>query len=248
MPNPVPENTVQAVFTAGLVVAGARQDEAQFGIWGVRHHETGNTVDWPSDCQDMAEKLVAHFNATITTKANFSPAVHMETCVVNHYEAATGKVLDQGQAGFTGGTAWNGSGTTSLPWETSVCMSLYGYGAEFVRDKGRKRGRFYLPPLAVAALSDASGMINDTVLGNLRDEFGAFLNAVQGTNFNGTLPPNDPDYWDLRVISRGTKLKPLAPTSTPIVRLQLDSKVDSQRRRERQQPGGAVASAPISHA
>lgn len=248
MPNPVPQDTMQAVFTAGLYVGAERQDEAQWGIWGVRFHRLGNVTDWPADCQAIANALVTKFNTHITGKSMWSTAVQMETVKVNHYEASTGKVLDQGEAAFTAGTAWVGTGATSLPWETSLCISLYGYGAGFVQDKRRKRGRFYLPPMATTVLGTQSGNITDTVLGDIRDQYGALLNDVQGMNIGSGSGGGQPDYWDLRVISKGTKEKPLPPTSTQIVRMQLDSKVDSQRRRERQQPGGQVASAAITHA
>lgn len=248
MPLPVPPDTMRVTMRAELVQAGVPVEEAQFGFWGVRQHFSGNGTDWADDVVTVAEGIRDAWVEHVTKVSFWSSAVQMRTVRVDHLDAANGKTLDQGTAVFEGDTAWAGTATSSLPWETTVCVSLYGYTpGTFTTNKPRKRGRMYLPPPAAVAASGGAGQVFSADLSELSANLGAFFNDVQGINMGTTAPPNDSDYFDLRVVSRGTPEKPLAPTSTPIILIQMDSRIDSQRRREQSQPALTTASVEIEH-
>jgi hypothetical protein len=172
----------------------------------------------------------------------------MDSVKVDHLSATNGSTLDQGVALFSGADAWVGSATDSLPWETSLAVSLFGYErGVFATNKGRKRGRFYLPPMGVNVLSGKSGQLTDTALTALNTQLGAFLNDVQGMNFSSGSPEQDEDYFNLVVMSIGTPSKQLDPTTTPVTHMYIDGELDSQRRRQRQVDAVETVSTVIEH-
>lgn len=244
-----PSDMLRVRLRATLWESGAQQEEAQFGFYGQRLHTVGQTTDWPADVQEIANKVRDRWNSQITYKAAWSGDVHMDSVKVDHLSATDGKTLDQGVALFTGGDAWVGTGAKSLPWETALCVSLFGYErGVFERDKGRKRGRFYLPPMSSQTLNDVGGEVDSTVMNNLNTVVGNFLNSVQGMGFSSGDGPSGDDYFNLVVMSIGTPLKPLDPTTHPITHYYIDSKFDSQRRRERQQPARQTVTGTVDHA
>lgn len=249
MPLPVVPDAMKVTFRATLEHSSGPVEEAQFGFTGVRVHRTGNPTDWKADVQQLAEKVRDKWIERVTQKGFWSAAVRMATVRVDHLNAADGKTQDVGIAPFVGaGNEWYGSGADSLPWETTMAVSLYGYGAgEFVLNKARKRGRMYLPPMAILAASGYAGQMTQGNLNNLTANMVAFFNDVQGAEFDSGSPEQEADYFDLRILSRGTQLKPLDPSSTPVTRIRLDSRIDSQRRRERQQPILAFAEGAVEH-
>lgn len=249
MPLPVPPDTMRVRLRATLGDGALPQEEAQFGFWGVLQHFIGNTVDWQSNVDEMAVKVRDAWNTAVTNKGFYGTTVRMESVTVDHLDAANGKTLEQGVAPFTGSDAWAGSASASLPWETTVAVSLYGYAeGAFATNKARKRGRFYLPPMAPGVLVGQTGQLGGAALDGTSANMGAFLNAVQGAELGDDGGELNTDYFDLRVISRGTPLKPLPPTSTQIIRVTVDSKIDAQRRRERQQDPDGLRSVEIEHA
>lgn len=248
MPLPVPSDTMRVTMRAELLQANVPVEEAQFGFWGVREHVPGNQIDWQADIESLAEKIRDDWNEHMTNKSFWSTAVRMSTVRVDHLQASNGTTLDQATATFDGDDAWSGTATNSLPWETTVCISLYGYvPGTFTPNKPRKRGRLYLPPPAASASSGTAGQVFSADLSELVGNVTAFFNAVQGSPLGNTTGPGENDYFDLRVISRGTPEKPLAPTSTPIIVVQADSRIDSQRRREQSQPPLATSQGTIAH-
>lgn len=249
MPLPTPENVLRVRLRATLRVGATPVEEAQFGFYGVRHHLTGNTVDWPTTVVTMANGVRDRWNDHITNKIAWSDAVTMDTVKVDHLEAATGKVLDQGVATFSGDDSWQGTSAASLPWECALAVSLFGYEkGVFATNKGRKRGRMYLPPMATGTISERGGLVNDSTLAALNTNFGAFFNDVQGMEFPEGGPGGVADYFDLRVVSRGTPEKELPPTTTQIKFMYIDNRYDSQRRRERSEDATSVLMTEIDHA
>lgn len=250
VPTPLPtvDNAIRITLKADLMQSGVAVETAQFGLSGVLVHFAGNTVDWDANCAELATKVRDKWNARITSKLFWSSAVRMSQVRVDHLAQADNHVINSGFAPFTGGDAWVGAGQYSLPWETTVAVSLYGYDVgEFVQNKARKRGRFYLPPFAVDVVADPGGQMNGGNLATIHTQVLAFLNDVQGAELGPDGGELNTDYFDLRVISRGTQLKPLDPSSTPIIRCTMDSRIDSQRRRERQQPPQTAVSGAVAH-
>lgn len=245
---PTVADAIQVRYRAVLLNGSTPIEEAQFGFHGVRHHFVPNVTDWPDDVATLATKFRDAWNTHVTGVEYWCSTVKMDSVVVSHLDAANGKVLDQGQATFDGDDAWVGTASFSLPWETALVVSLYGYGGGFTPDKRRKRGRMYLPPLATSACQTTQGQITQSIVLDIASQMEAFFNEVQGAEMGTTVPPaTDSDYFDLRVISRGTPAKPLTPTSTQLIRLVVDSKVDSQRRRERSQDAIWAGTGTIAH-
>lgn len=243
----VPADTMRARFHASLLKGSVVAEEAEFGFWGHRVRTGGADVDWPNDVQFAAEGIRDRWNEHITAKNMFPQSVRLDFVQVDHLAAANGAVLDQGVALFDGDDAWRGTETNSLPWECALAISFYGYTpGTFTQNKGRKRGRMYLPPLAANTLSGGDGQFSDGLLQQLVPMFVAFFNDVQGMELPGAGPLTG-DYWDLVVVSRGTPDKILTPTAYPITRIQADTKIDSQRRRERQQDANNVSFGAVAH-
>jgi hypothetical protein len=138
------------------------------------------------------------------------------------------KVVDSGFANFaqSGDGSYAGTGATSLPWETSMVVSLAAYPAgSFAVNKGRRRGRFYLPPMVPAVVSGPTGEFTPQTLTNSVAAFGDFLEQMTG-EISDTIPDQ------LRVVV----LSQVDDAVRPVEHLWIDSKVDSQRRRENRQP------------
>lgn len=94
------------------------------------------------------------------------------------------------------------------------------------------RGRVYLPFTRVAQL-DATGQVSGIALATIADDFKTFADAVIGA-LNGVLPGYQGPY----VVS-GTH-----GMANAVTRYVIDSKVDTQRRREDKQAPAATQSRP----
>lgn len=149
-------------FTAGA-------DEIQnTGFWARVEGASGVDFTWSDFVNNAAEKIVQSWHDDFATAA-FSPYITAQRCVVYHYSQDHKTVLDRGEAAFTGDNAWAGSGTTALPPQVSLVLSLYGYDpATFVANRQHKRGRMYLPThaggntnvdTATGTFSDVSGLL-----------------------------------------------------------------------------------------
>nr|CRY97216.1 hypothetical protein [uncultured prokaryote] len=232
MPLPVPTDVVRVRLRATLREGATPTEEAQFGFWGQLAQSGGTGFSWGDVVQLWAEGIRDRWNEHVAYKAGWTDGVAMDSVKVDHLRDTDGSILDQGVATFTGDDAWVGTSSVSLPWETALAVSLFGYDrGVFATDKGRKRGRFYLPPMATGVLEDRGGEISTTVLPYINDQMGAFLNDVQGMSIGDVTDA----HFNLGIVSRGTPQKPLTPTFYPVTNIYVDSKIDSQRRRERQQ-------------
>ena len=130
-----------------------------------------------------------------------------------------------GEAGFSGGAGWQGSNSTSLPWETSMCVNMAAYAPEqHVVRAGRRRGRFYLPPMSPDSVGGTEGQFTAPLMNVVLDDLKAWIESMQ-TPFSGG------EYRHVIISRGGTK----APLDTPgmydVQHLFADSIVDSQRRR-----------------
>lgn len=248
MPLPHPPDMMRVRLRATLATDTVPVEEAQFGFYGQRVHVTGNPTDWAANVQYVADGIRDRWKEHILATALFSPAAVMESVKVDHLSATDGKVLDQGVALFGGDSAWAGTGPDSLPWETSLAVSLFGYERGlFTQDKARKRGRFYLPPGSTELLNGKSGQVRADQLTTLCTQIVAFLNDVQGMHLTDEPPLEQADSFNLVVMSIGTPTKPLEPTTTPVTHVYVDSEIDSQRRRQHQVGPLTTASGTVAH-
>ena len=133
-------------------------------------------------------------------------------------------------------TPWVGTSTQpSLPWETSLCVSLYCYPrGTFQPNARRRRGRFYLPPMSSAVLaSNNSGFVADNVAHGVLSQMHDFCRDAW-QSYLGV------DEAHLGVFSRADS------TVYPVVQISLDAKIDSQRRRQNREIAGALVT-PFSY-
>lgn len=244
---PVAPDLMKVTFHATLLKGAVPSEEAQFGFTGQLRHFIGNQTDWPAIVQTAADGIRDKWNEHIQAKNFWPSSVRLDHVKVDHLDQANGKVLDQGVATFDGDDAWAGTGNASLPWETSLCVSLYAYvPGTFAADKGRKRGRMYLPPFSPVVLGTLDGQMSDGLLQQLVPQLGDFFNDVQGMHI-GDGSGQAQDYFNLVIASKGTTLKPLPPTTHDVIRIQADTKIDSQRRREKQQDANNVSFEVVAH-
>lgn len=219
---------------------GTPTDEFVFGLWGHRFHRVGNGTDWPNDVQTIAEKVRDAWVATVPTKSLYSSAVNLKSAQVYHM-GTDNKTLDKGEATFDGDDTWNGTASGGLPWECATVVSLWGYtpGA-FTQNKGRKRNRFYLPPMATSVMGTYNGKLTSAAQATITSEIGAFLNTVQGMEFDFEPNPAGNDYVQLVALSKGDTAPvggaaPRPPSYTQVLTIGVGNVVDAQRRRRNKQ-------------
>jgi hypothetical protein len=202
-------------------------DVAIFGFHMHRNHTLGDTVDWARDVNDIAtavrDSWVAHM-----THGNFGTAVIGDRVDVYHL-GTDGRTIDKGTAGFTVPNDWRGSQGVSLPWETSLAVTLYGYEpGSFTPQAARKRGRFYLPPMATNAMDSPSGGLGTSVRASLDANLAAFFGDVKTITLHdyGEIAR---DTMKLGILSRRGSI------FTDAVAWGYDDRFDVQRRRENRQ-------------
>lgn len=228
-----------------------KTDEFVFGFWAHRYHFSSNTTDWEADVVTVAEAMRSHW-ITYVDKGNFSSAVNMKAAQCYHLDTAK-KTLNLGEAAFDDENTWNGTAASGLPWEAALAVTLWGYTpGQFTPNKGRKRNRFYLPPLAGTVMTTYSGKITDTARTALTGDMSDLLNHIQGTEIGGTDTPGlNRDYVDLVALSTGDSAPPTGPPRptliTQISTIGIGNVVDSQRRRRNKQVE-SYSSADIEHA
>lgn len=198
------------------------------------HHSIGNTFSWPDAVQYAADKIADKLASHWTALAPYhSPKFGIK-------QVKTSQLDDRGHAVVEGvhtpGATLYGTGTHQavLPPEVAVAVSLYGYvPGNFVADKGRKRGRFYLPYISPDVL-DTNGTVSTAAMPDWLVGWQGLLNDIQGMHTDDATG-SDPDYWDLVVVST----MPPAGASTKVQRVGMDTLFDSQRRRQNR-PQNAV--------
>lgn len=152
----------------GLWAEVVQEGAAAFPGWG------DNTM------QALADKAVNAWVAGFDAEARFSASVDAVRAVVYHYDQSHNEVLDRSEAAFTDANAWGGTASNSMPPQNSVVLSLYGYDpAGYTPQRGRKRGRMYLPTPAAGDI-DATGKLTVTIQQQYLDMGTNFMNALTG--------------------------------------------------------------------
>lgn len=195
-------------------------------FWLQHNHFTGNDFTWSTAVQSISDTILDKFtDHWAGVEGLFAGGYQIQTIKCAQIDS-TGHAVSQGTTPVTSGTLV-GTGTSGvLPPEVALVLSLYGYppGA-FVPQRGRKRGRMYLPYLAGSTLS-ANGKVSSAAMDTAMSGFGAIFNDIQGMHVGVPVPPtNSSDYMAL-VVASGFGI------ATQVDHLAIDNLFDAQRRRQ----------------
>lgn len=215
-----PTNRWMTTWHFELRRSGVLEEEANFSL------HFGGTSYEPTDDQlnSIAEGAYKAWDDNAGS-GDYTNAVVLASTKSYRYNDA-GYVIGIGS--FSPDDKWIGTASgASLPWETSLVLSLYSYErGTFVQNPRRKRGRIYLPPMAASRLDTSnSGYYQDSQVDTLLGQLGAFVEDAEKDALGVALAPPV-------VFSR------VGQALYQITDLYLDAKFDSQRRRERSETAG----------
>lgn len=185
------------------------------------------------DLQQIVDKVRdTWLDVMPTAKTYWSQAVVWESVRLdllnNEAGPRYGKVLTSVFAPFasSGANSYAGTGGNSLPWSSSAVVSMAAYApGQFEVNKGRWRGRYYLPPFIAGLPGGPTGEIPEGSLNPLADMLGEFHETL-----NDEVSDTLPNQLQLVVLSTSDD------TVRRVRQVWMDSKLDTQRRRENRQP------------
>lgn len=215
---PVPADSLVGTLRFDLFDGAVPIGIAEMTTWWRKGLAEGET--WDENCATLAAALLDGWQSNVHGEL-YSTAVHLRDATAIH-PAPDGSALNKQIAA---GATWVGSGNAqSLPWETSLVVSLYTYTpGTFVSHGRRRRGRNYLPPMDSGVLAGAnSGFVSTATRDEALADHKSFLMAVRQSG-------SDDTQYALSVYSRVDGLLHL------VTDLACDVRMDSQRRRERKQ-------------
>lgn len=223
---PVPPGTMRITFNTRL-------GGSEIALYGFHLNATDAEAVGGSFLEEVAKKARdSWLEAFDTYRPVFSQACVWESVRADLLSIEPGvrylKVQDSAFAPFdqSGDNSYKGTGQYSLPWECSAVVSMAAYApGAFEVNKGRWRGRYYLPPLAVNTIGLTTGEMLEATTTGLADTAAEFHNAL-----NGELSDTLDDDIRTVVLSRSDD------TVRVVRQVWVDSKVDAQRRRENRQP------------
>lgn len=191
--------------------------------------------------QQVADRIRdAWMQALGTKKDLFSGAYQLEYVRLDWLNPAGGpqhlktRAVTNSALDVSGTNSFIGTGA-SLPWECALCISLAAYPqGGFAPNKGRHRGRFYLPALPASIISGTEAQLPDSATAAYATAMVNFLELV-----------NDQVGGGLTAQMRVVVLSRVDDAAYDVQHIWVDSKVDSQRRRENRQPAAKRLYAPI---
>ena len=209
--------------------------EIALNTFHLRHHHTPpNTFTWSHAVQFTADRIAAKLVSHWATMGYVHSSLYGITGVTVAQLDSAGKTVSEGSHTMTTDEPLHGVGTHVMPPETAICLSMYGYTpGGFATQKGRKRGRIYLPYISRDFLAD-TGTVDTTGIGSLLDGWASFLNDVQGMAMTDEGDGLTADYAELVVVSSVG-----AGLATQVQSIVCDNHFDSQRRRQHQAPAVA---------
>lgn len=216
-----PADMAKLTYLFTLSKTGVDTDVAEPGIW------VGGEGFGPDSDATLMSIAQGGFNAWVTNvpKTHFCTNVFLSSVKASMYNAAGHTIREQV---FVHDSAWQGSSPdAALPWETSLCCSLYSYPrGSFQHDARRRRGRFYVPPMSSNALdpSNSGFFRNDDFLA-MHTALNAFVNDC-GQDAEGV------QVGKAQVFSR------LDGAIYQVIETSMDAKFDSQRRRQNREVAG----------
>lgn len=165
--------------------------------------------------------------ATNQNEANWGNNVRLDSVVASSFNSAGHTLHEQN---YVSNTPWRGgSAQKSLPWETSMVVSLYTYQRGlFEPTSRRKRGRVYLPPQTSGQLQNSnSGYYDDTALPAFMTDVHAWLKDAEKDDVGVRIAA-------LSVFSRADMVL------RPVTNLYMTAKFGSQRRRQNKEKAGVL--------
>jgi hypothetical protein len=218
---PTDATLIKWFFT--LTRAGTHEDVAEFGLW--------IDNDGGAEYGDTQLHSIA-IGAEAAWAGHVSNGQYCDNVALTSTSAtaflSTGHILFEQV--YVPGSPWQGAATgPALPWETSLAISLYTYPrGTFVSNGKRKRGRYYLPPMAASVLdSSNSGFVSNSLFAGLLGDQKTFLGHV-GEDMVGV------PVGTLSVFSRADSVL------RHVSQISGDAKIDSQRRRQNRETAGTV--------
>lgn len=215
-----PLDCYSLTYKFDLNQVGSNQDIAEFYLW------------MDGDGAEFGDAELAHLAAgglaawiNQMPENYFASNVVLNSCIATSY-LANGHILAQQSNNET--TGWHGTASgAALPWETALACSLYTYPrGTFVPNGKRKRGRFYLPPMAADQLDASnSGFLADAAVASLLGHLHDFVLAAQESDAGVPV-------GHLSVFSR------MDSELRHVTQISLDAKFDSQRRRQNRELAG----------
>lgn len=210
--------------------------------WHMRlHHFTGNVFDWQNNMDTLPGRLSSKFADHWSVIGAVHPNnVHISEIKTAHLDPS-GHTLHEGAFTLGAGDLTGGASASMMPPEVALCVSWWAYEpGSFAANKGRKRGRFYLPYIATS-VSDSTGKVDATHLTALLAGYQAFINDVQGMHTQEDIAVvTSPDYFDWAIVSN------VDATFHNADWVSIDDHFDSQRRRQHQTPANRSVLA-LSH-
>ena len=217
-------NAIELTWTFDLKQIDVDQDIAEFTLW----FQYGPGGSAPQEDLDFLAQNGADARSENVGTAIYSTNVGLRSCTARIF-SADGKTLAESVK--VPADAWQGtSSSPALPWETSLCISLYTYTpGTFVPNGRRRRGRYYLPPMGSQVLDHSnSGFYDNTLIAPSLTEQRLFYSKLYAGAFPGTLVVIPVVY------SR------VAEDMNPVTHLVTDAKIDSQRRRQNREVAGRI--------
>lgn len=213
----VPTQNVKLVMNFALKAPAGVEDQAQFGLWG----------QYNTPPADLNAFLLAYAEyardqwVSGVDKSSYSSAAELTFVQAITYDTG-GHTSAEQRAPTTPGD-WVGAQIRSMPWETSLCITLYTYPpGSFVPNARRRRGRLYLPPIGAGVLANnSSGELADADALAFAQDVRDWIAAIEGHVFSGSVAVTP------RVFSRADS------AMHDIFAVGVDGKIDSQRRRQK---------------
>jgi hypothetical protein len=202
-------------------------------------HQPANTLDWAGDMTQRYANLVRDGleSAWSSMAVNFWSGISVASFEAYHLDTE-GKTLHKATATPTSGTSTKGTGTSALPIESAMALSLYAYDPALFDPLSRwKRGRIYLPGLSQTILGSTTGRIVGGQALQVLNGWTTFANYVHRRKMDAL--PALSERAHLVVLSRARSL------ASDVRTLRVDDLVDVQRRRQRQLVP-AVQTAPVA--
>jgi hypothetical protein len=218
-----PADLVKVTMQFDLNDGTAVVDHAQFGVWGAIT-ASGLPSDWNAALDDLCNGALTGWVADVP-ETLFSPASVLNGAVAGHYDTS-GHLVHERKIAATGGTEWTGSASQSMPWAVTPCVSLYTYTrGDFIANGKSRRGRIYLPPVGTNIMGNTtSAQMSQTNVDNILGYVAAFLSDLEAVDLTSTASSFKPGVLSV-ALNQFNQLSHLS----------MDRKLDTQRRREKQQ-------------
>src|ERR1700749_5086537 len=223
------ENPVRMTFQFGLHGPAAIEEIAEFNLWSDLS-SADLPDDWDAALLDLGETCYTAWGDNADEDV-FRASVTLEQVKTAHLSTTLHTLHEQI---YSPTTKWAGdSSNPSLPWQCSLCIGLYSYTpGSFIPNARNRRGRIYLPPMAIDVLDVATkGTLSDGRFLATLTGVAAMLHDIQASIATGTS-----QNWSLGVLSQVVnKVKITPPNIWGLTDVVADQVIDTQRRRTHQE-------------